>query len=409
MVYEINSKNFEKREETMERHRNIILVLVICAFLVLSGFVCSEKGNENQVTTQNESADDSQINAGQDGDEDEDDVEVSQTDADQDGDVIIVTTSLIQRNEAFDNTIDKYQEVLTTEGLDSKFIIVDSDSCFETYGIKADPNDWEEIKEVLNIIINETGASYVIILGSVAVVPRPVAVVECPNEDTVTMPSDAWYVDLNNDQIVDEGLSLGRFPDILYESSIVVAGLQTAIDLHESGGFTLNSRVEFSVNGHTTPPYGVCNNCTLQNDFFSLLSDSDYIVFVGHGSSSGISNNSHEPKLTMDYMDLVDFDTYSPVIISYTPSRDGILNEDEPSLPYGFLKAGAAVFVARTTKAGKPTYVNDNFLDDLENGVRIGEALFNAMREAVIVGGCKLKGSTGHICLYGDPTLKLKN
>ena len=188
----------------------------------------------------------------------------------------------------------------------------------------------------------------------------------------------------------------------------MVAALQTATTLHEAGGCTLDAEVRFTLNDYTTPPYGVCDACTEQAEFFELVSTSDYIFFAGHGGPSGFYNNSHEPIFTIDHMDSVDLQTYHPVVIGYYSCNTGMLLDDSPSLAYGFLRAGAAAFIARTTTQGVPNYVADEFPEDLAAGDRIGDALFQAMRETVFEHGDTFEAAAGHLSLYGDPTLRCR-
>ncbi|TET54988.1 MAG: carboxypeptidase regulatory-like domain-containing protein, partial [Anaerolineales bacterium] len=212
-------------------------------------------------------------------------------------DVLLITTSLLHKTADFEPAIKHYSLVLRdTEGLVATYVELDSDACLGTYGVQVyDATSWEEIRQALEAIIDATAASYVTILGGELVLPRPQVEACCLDEAVLAVPSDAWYVDFDGDQIVDEGLSVGRLPDLVYQSETVVAALQTATTLHEAGGCTLDAEVRFTLNDYTTPPYGVCDDCTKQAEFFELVSTSDYIIFAGHGGPSGFYNNSHEP------------------------------------------------------------------------------------------------------------------
>ena len=323
-------------------------------------------------------------------------------------DVLMITTSLLQKDPGFDEMIHEYQSILEiTENLTAVYIELDSEECLSDYGVKVEnTGDWMEIREVLEVIIGATNASYVIILGGISVIPRPSLEIYCPEETPQTIPSDVWYVDLDADQIVDEGLSISRFPDLFHNSSALVVALQNAVFLHSCGGYTLDREVRFMIGEYETPPYGVCEECTFQAEFFDLLSTSDYIEFVGHGTPTGIYSNSLEPKFTIDYMDSIDLRTYNPVILSLGPCQTGVLWADSPTLSYEFLKAGAAAFVGRTTTVG---YNLGDFVEDMEGGMRIGDALFQGMRMVVLTSGCKYIYCSHHFCLYGDPTLKLRD
>lgn len=323
--------------------------------------------------------------------------------------VLMITTSLLERDSVFEEIVSQYQSVLeVTENLTVGYVELDSEGCLNAYGVKVnDPGNWEEVREVLEEIIGVTGASYVMILGGEFVVPRPIVDACCDDEgNPVPIPSDAWYIDFDGDQIVDEGFSISRFPDLSHNSSAVVTGLQTAITLHNAGGYTLDKEVLFMMDDYTTPPYGVCDSCTEMKEFFVLLSTSDYISFAGHGSPTSFSSYNGVPKFSIDYMDSVNLQAYHPVIIAYFPCYAGALYPKSSTLSYEFMKAGAAAYVARTTSQGIPNNVASNFPDAIEGGMRIGDALFQAMRNACLDFGDTFKASAGHICLYGDPTLR---
>jgi len=245
------------------------------------------------------------------------------------------------------------------------------------------------------------------ILGGPLVVPRPVTNACCNDgEDPVTVPSDAWYIDFDNDQIVDEGLCISRLPDLSYNSSAVIDALQTAIELHNEGGYTLDNNVRFTMYDYTTPPYGVCDDCEQMDAFFVLMSTKDNILFAGHGSPTAIYSNDLVLKFSIDYIDSINLQDYHPVIIAYSPCSAGGLFPNSSTLSYEFMKAGAAAYLGRTTTQGVPTYVATNFPINIEGGTRIGPALFQTMRQTVLDYGDTFKASAGHICLYGDPTLR---
>jgi hypothetical protein len=325
-------------------------------------------------------------------------------------DVLLITTSFLKKDAGLAGAVNQYKNVLeATENLHVGYVELDSEGCLNAYGLKVkDPKDWKEIRVVLGEIIGVTGASHAIILGGELVVPRPVVDACCDEEGNLrSVPSDAWYIDFDGDQIVDEGFAISRFPDLSHSSSAVVAGLQTAITLHTAGGFTLDREVRFNMDHYTTPPYGVCAACTEMKEFSRLMSTSDYIHFAGHGDKTSIySDAGYTLKFSIDYMDLVDLQTHHPVIVAYTPCYAGGLFPDSSTLSYEFMKAGAATYVARTTSLGAPNQVVSDFPRDIDGGMRIGDALFQAMRIACLDFGDTIKAAAGQICLYGDPTLR---
>jgi hypothetical protein len=323
-------------------------------------------------------------------------------------DVLMISTSLLQKDPDWLETLNEYKSVLeATENLCAEYIEVDSEECFAAYGIKVyNPGDWEEIQDVIESIVEATQASYIMLLGGVAVIPTPSVDILCFPEDPIRVPSDGWYVDLDRDQIVDEGLSIGRLPDLGYGSSAVTAYLQNAAALHNDGGVSLDAEVWFGLGDYKAPPYGVCDACILEQQFYDLMSTSNYIFFTGHGTATGFYNNALEPIFTVDYMNSINLQTLHPVIIGYYSCYTGVLERGTPTLSYAFLNAGAAAFLGRTTVQGVPNTVAEAFPADIEEGMRIGPALFGAMRDAALMPGCTLKASAGHLCLYGDPTLR---
>lgn len=323
-------------------------------------------------------------------------------------DVVMISSSLLNKDDDFFQTIEQYKTtLLATEGLTAEYIELDSNETLATYGVKVnDPTDWNEIRNVLQQILQVTQSSYIMILGGLQVIPRPVADACCDGAGELSsIPSDAWYIDFDDDQIVDEGLSVSRLPELFQNSSAVIDALQTSIELHTAGGFTLNNQVKFGINDYTTPPYGVCDTCTETDAFFNLMSSHDYIVITGHGSQTTFYSNAYETLFSVNYMGSVDFQIHHPVIIGYFPCSAAGLYDNTSSFAYEFIKAGVAAYTARTTTEGVPAFVGSNFQPDIEAGMRIGPALFHSMRMSALVAD-DFKDNAIQISLYGDPTLK---
>jgi hypothetical protein len=348
-------------------------------------------------------------------------------------DVLLVTTSLLRETAALEDAVDGYIETVgRTDGLDARYIVLDSSECSRDYGVRvADPMDWHEIRDALETISEETGPVYIILLGGEAVVPRPLTVTI---DGTIWyLPTDAWYVDFDEDGIVDEGFVVSRLADLSTESSGIAAALETATDLHESGGFGLSPEVRFSTQCwypppiglgdacdegdatcglcRATPPYGVCDDCSRREETFDLISESDYIVFMGHGSPESFSTNDHVPIFRVENVEDVDLETNHPVITGYVSCNTGLLRGNRMSFGTEFLRAGAAAFVARNTEQGTPSYFAAHFTDYIsgtgpEGTYRIGDALFELMRESVLRAGGSEKTTAAQLCIYGDPTLK---
>jgi hypothetical protein len=348
-------------------------------------------------------------------------------------DVLLVTTSLLRETAALEGAVERYVETVgRTDGLVARYIVLDSMECLRGYGVRAaDPADWHEIRNALEAICEETGPAYIILLGGEAVVPRPEIVTI---DGTIWyLPTDAWYVDFDNDGIVDEGFVASRLPDLSTDSSGIVSALETAIDLHESGGYGLSPEVWFSTRCwhsppiglgdacdegdascgpcRATPPYGVCDACSMREETFDLISESDYVVFMGHGSPDSFSTNDRVPIFRVENVEEVDLATNHPVITGYVSCNTGLLYRDRPSFGTEFLRAGAAAFVARNTEQGTPSHFAARFPDYIsgtgpQGTYRIGDALFELMRESVLRAGDSEKPAAAQLSIYGDPSLK---
>jgi hypothetical protein len=351
--------------------------------------------------------------------------------------VLLVTTSLLSKSASFDATLDAFIEALDTEeNLGTTYVEVDSADCRDRFGVQVlETDDWTAYKPVIRDIANRIGARTIILLGGEAVVPRPSQLVWI--DDFISMVStDAWYVDLDDDQIVDAGWVISRMPDVSTASEAVEAALQSATDLHYSAGYGMSRAVSFSrtcwmpaptgLGGlcdetdtrcgtcYATPPYGVCDTCDRREEFFDLVSDHEYIWLSGHGSARGFSTNDMVPIFNIDFMHEVDLQTHHPLIMGYISCETGRLRAGEPSLSTEFLRAGAAAFVARTLTEGTPYHFHTYFESALKGETggrshrpyRLGDAMFELMRESVLVQGAGYTPDAAQLVMAGDPTLR---
>lgn len=353
--------------------------------------------------------------------------------------VLLVTTSLLSKTPTFDDSLAAYIEAMESqEGLAVTYVEVDSHDCRDRFGVQVlDRSNWEEYKPVIRDIAASIGARTIILLGGEAVVPRPTELV-MTYYYVGFVPSDAWYIDMDDDQVVDPGWVVSRMPDVSTASEAVEAALQSATDLHYAGGYGMSREVGFSRSCwapaptglgdlceetdsqcgtcYDTPPYGVCDTCDRQAEFFDLISDHDYIRFAGHGSATGFWTNEMEPIFNIDYMDYIDLQTHHPVITGYISCNTGCLRGDESSLSTELMRAGAAVFVARTLTEGTPSHFHSYFEDALKGKTdgkshqpyRIGDAMFDLMRESVLVQGRDSIHNAAQLAMVGDPTLRRK-
>lgn len=82
-----------------------------------------------------------------------------------------------------------------------------------------------------------------------------------------------------------------------------------------------------------------------EDAFFTLMSTSDYIRSVGHGTPREIWSNDMVLKFSVDDIGSVDLQQYHPVIEAYHPCYAGRLCESSSTLAYGFMNAGAAAYM----------------------------------------------------------------
>ena len=92
---------------------------------------------------------------------------------------------------------------------------------------------------------------------------------------------------------------------------------------------------------------------------FDLLSASDYIFFMGHGSPQSFSTNEHIAKFNLENVADVDFQEDHPLISGYFSCNTRLLHAEGPSFSTEFLRAGAAAFFARTTEEGTPAFFTE--------------------------------------------------
>ncbi len=325
--------------------------------------------------------------------------------------LLLLTTASLTKDDTLWSAIGAYQSAFATAtGMEAAYVEIDSYACSVSYGERAESvHNWVDIRRVLQAIMNATGATYLLVLGGPLVVPRPDPG-DLPNS-VATVPSDWWYLDFDDDDVTDEGYAVGRLPDIAYASEIVAVGLETATELHQLGGFTLDAPVVFSISGYATPPYGVCAECDKRETFYNLMQSSDRIFFGGHGSPTSISDGytGEYVKINVDHLPEVDLRGLHPVIHAFSPCQAGRLYDYQRTLATEFIRAGAGAYLARETNLGYPVDLWLAFADGLEGGLRIGYAFNQAIIEAIALAPDPSSppiDRSHHLHLYGDPTLR---
>jgi len=347
--------------------------------------------------------------------------------------VLLATTSLLSSTAELEEAVGRYSEVISRrEGLSASFVVLDSEECLESFGLRVDdPANWLEIRNVLAAISEHTGPCYIILLGGPDVVPMPEMV--SMGTGFWYLPSDGWYIDFDGDGVVDEGFSISRMADVSVQSSAVAAALSTAADVHQAGGFGIYPETRLSTqcwypepvglgeacregdaicgSCYATPPYGICDECDRKEELFRRLSESDYIFFMGHGSPQSFATNDMIPKFNLDNLSEVDLSSNHPVILAYVSCDTAQLRSDRPTFATELLRAGAVAYVGRTQEEGTPAVFTESFEIYLKGkspsgSYRIGDALSELLRQSVLVNGAVDKRAALQVCMYGDPTLK---
>lgn len=351
-------------------------------------------------------------------------------------DVLLFSMTNLEKVSGFDEKVDEFINTLqTTEGLDAEYWELDSDDFESFFGYKVeDSSDWENIREVLERVENDREYKYFVILGGVDVVPFATQV-DVPNfpDDIVyaTNRGDGGYIDFDYDYFPDENLVVARIPDYGTSSTNILSYFDTTIELHNLGGITFDTFADFDcyyddeeTDCYTTPPYCFVNNRWEEDDdcsadaLFSLLSSSDRIRFVGHGSQRGIwSMVSGYIVWYSNQFDHVNLQTLHPFIDALHPCNSGeLLSGDDDVLAVEFIKAGASIYVANVEARGSPNYISDNYPEiSMADGDSVGEAFFNDIRYTFIEDpSSSLSAFTenysipNQLILYGDPTLHLR-
>lgn len=346
-------------------------------------------------------------------------------------DLVLITTSLLPQTGALLEAIEAYkQAAFDNEGLVVHLVILDSDACEYVYGLKlAYPGvywNWKDTRTVIQAIQAVTGASYFVILGGREVVSRPrynpnsLPEGEEPPFSNI-FRSDGMYIDFDDDFITEEGLVISRMPSLEGESDSVIKALQTATELHIAGGHTLETQVIFGGDAYPAPPFGMCPDCEEKDEFISLLNSSDEIFFWGHGKHCQVYNWDLTASIISvcfgDSTDFIDFDDDHPIAYAWGPCHAGALNHpmnlgsDAPSLALTFMTKGAGAYIAKASSSGYTADMIEDFHTGFNQGDRIGDALFTAMRTSALDPDpehADFKFYAIQYQLYGDPALRKK-
>lgn len=322
--------------------------------------------------------------------------------------VLGVSTTLLPIHPDLSEALFDYEQVLSEiEGLRFDFVVLDSLECEQRFGLQVyEPQDWEEVRRVLEIVLTETSHSMVLLLGGTRTLPRPVVELATDDGKIVAVKSDAWYVDFDQDNIVDAGYSVGRMASLDDDPVAVAKQLRFAISIHRSGGLAFHTSNDFS--SETTPPLGMGPSCTDSEAFFFMMAESDLVFFWGHGNPTQLLTHDYELILDVESIERISLQDRHPVVIAFNPCHAGDLEASTPTFATEFTGNGAAAYVANTAAQGFTEMMNTAFLDALKGGIRIGPALFDAMRYSITDWPSSAPPliTSQQFVLYGDPSLR---
>jgi len=360
------------------------------------------------------------------------------------GDVLIVTSSRLKTTDEFKNVLKDYRNVLSSEGLSSFYIVLDSPKVEALFKTKVqDIGDWKSVKDVMDKVVYKLNSKYILILGGVDIIPMPLAKTDA--EIPVRPVSDDMYSDITLDGIPD--VALGRIPTPSEDNSdkIVITALRSAISMHgkhqlnkviiadtcifppncELGLRDVNliSQRFFSKDCYdtnsckTAPPYCTGSSCKNKEEFYQVLTSNDIIHLDAHGEPYSFAAHNKDGWFTV----IVSEDLYknrfktNPVFTtaachSATIDSAEFGRINAKASPFAFLANGAAVYIGNTRYGygGITAELLDEFYSNAKTST-VGVALLSVKRSNL---GSRAtsdwtKAVIYEIQLYGDPTIKL--
>ena len=359
-------------------------------------------------------------------------------------DVLIVTTTKLKMSDEFKNTLKIYRGTISSEGLSSFFVVLDSPKTESLFNVKVQNiADWKSVKEALDKIASKLDSKYILILGGVDVIPMPPAKTDA---EIPTQPvSDDRYSDITLDGLPD--VALGRIPTPNGDNSdkIVITALKSAINMHKKAQLNkvvladtcifppncefglhdvnLLSQRFFSKDCYNTdrckpaPPYCTGYNCNNKNEFYQELTTNDIIHLDAHGEPYSFAAHNKDGWFTV----FVSADLYknqfkvNPIFTTaacHSATIDceefGCINSK--GSPFAFLANGASVYIGNTRYGygGITARLLDEFYSNAKSST-IGESLMKMKRSnlANIVTSDWERAVIYEIQLYGDPTIKI--
>ncbi len=266
--------------------------------------------------------------------------------------------------------IDDFIEALAVDGLGGSFFYLDDEDMMDDVspdGWVTDPSSWTDIDKILDGLIPKMKSKYLIIIGGDANFPQT-HIVSQPGPMSYKSESDDPYGDIDGDPDYMPDIAVGRMPapnngDI----DVILNTLDTAINLHKTGGIVLNSHASPIMASSTygcgagpdkrdwtsgrcsctdiwgdSPCDGICGNLDI-----SKASGKDFVIVLAHGpgpmswdSLSGGSVNANAG--TFNSLDVSDALWMS---MACGGGHLALKSTTSNSIAMTYLKNGGAVFL----------------------------------------------------------------
>ncbi len=340
-----------------------------------------------------------------------------------------------------ENKIKAYQSALGSDGLGSIFLYLDEDETSDIIGSKVtNPSSSTNIDGILDQLIPKLNSSYLVIIGGYDrfIQPHVGYAYGKPYE------TDNYYGDFNpKDNVLD--IPVGRFPDPNNgDLDVILNALDTSISLHNSGGLDLSDYIApiMSCGGYDNRAWtsgrcfcsavwgGSCSACGTCCGCISLapLSGKDFVTILAHGPGPSSSDLLHGGCLNTNPFGVGGIDTSNAVWMSMSCGGGHLRLKSSTlgSIPMTFLKNNGAIYFGSTANnrgtlgAGCPVPGGDRLIGTLyalvanNFQVNTGTGVGNRVGDYYMAGKnsyWSVYGNREYIinCLYGDPTLKIKN
>jgi len=358
-------------------------------------------------------------------------------------DLLLVTLGdKIKKSSELNNAIHGYIQTLGSEGLNARYLELDSEEVQRDFGIALqNPSDWQDVKRVLDKIIYKAKPKYILILGGVDIVPMPPAQTEA--KIPVIPVSDDRYADTDLDGIPD--ISVSRIPTpVGNQGDIISSSLNAAIALHgqnkakeliiadtclfppDCGGINdLNEVSEVLFNQpcnevsdcKSVPPYCSGLLCGGEYKLLGILPDYNVIHIQGHGSGYGFQAQTNEGNHNfLSGSEIYKANLVSHPIVSTIACHGAVIDCEEwgcitkDGTAFAFLARGGSAYIGNTRYGygGISAHLLGETYKGLKQGNNLGDSVLEMKRNALEQSHSDMTNAIIYeIQLYGDPTLTL--